>query len=204
MIEIKRLVLGVYQVNCFIIKKEGHVLIIDPGARSEKVQSEILENEKVDAILLTHGHFDHIGAVDELANLYGCPIYISEADQFLITHPEYNFVGKRTANIQSPVQFMSEGKLEIQNFSLMIFEAPGHTEGCVLIQLDQHLFTGDVLFREGIGRVDLYSGSDAKMKNSLKLFMDIDEDIIVYPGHGEFSTIGYELMNNSYLQKLKR
>lgn len=191
-------VVGIYQTNCYLLKDNGHVCIIDPGKKAERIISMIDENEIVDAILLTHGHFDHIGAVDDLVKQYNCPVYVHEADKELLTNSSINTASGMIATVNSPVLLFDEGKMEIGQFCFDIIFAPGHTEGCTLIQYKNHLFTGDVLFFEGIGRTDLYGGNMSKMRQSLRIIQTMDPVLIVYPGHGPTSTIEHELQCNPY------
>lgn len=191
-------VVGIYQTNCYILKNDNHVCIIDPGKKAERISAEISENEVVDAILLTHGHFDHIGAVDDLVKIYNCPVYVNKEDEELLTNPLINTAYGFIATVSSKVSYFHEGKMRIGNFDFEIIFAPGHTEGCTLIQYENNLFSGDVLFYEGIGRTDLYGGNMAKMKRSLRLFQTMNPEIIVYPGHGESTTIDHELKMNPY------
>ncbi|WP_332618445.1 MBL fold metallo-hydrolase [Anaerorhabdus sp.] len=191
-------VVGMYQTNCYILKDEGHVCIIDPGKKAERIISMIQEDEIVDAILLTHGHFDHIGAVDELVKYYHCPVYVNENDHELLTDTSKNTASGMIATVTSSTQYFHEGKMKIGHFEFDIIFAPGHTEGCTLIQYKNHLFTGDVLFFEGIGRTDLYGGNMNKMRQSLNVIKSFNPNLIVYPGHGPTSTIEHELAVNPY------
>lgn len=197
--KISQVIVGIYQTNCYILKDNGHVCIIDPGKKAERICAEIGEDEVVDAILLTHGHFDHIGAVDDLVKYYNCPVYIHADDEELLRDSSINTASGFTATVSSKVHHFREGKMKIGTFEFEIIFAPGHTEGCTLIQYKNHLFTGDVLFYEGIGRTDLYGGNMAKMKQSLRLIQTMNPELIVYPGHGELSTIDHELKMNPYL-----
>lgn len=197
--EVIRLVLGQFRTNCYVIKKQGHVIIIDPASRVEKIIDLIQENEIVDAIFLTHGHFDHIGAVDKLAMRYHCDVYLHPDDNELARNEKLNSLAHFHGTIHCPTIPFIEGFLSIGPFNFEIFEAPGHTAGSVLIRLDNHLFTGDVLFKGGIGRTDLYSGNYSVMKKTLKLFSSMDEDLLVYPGHEELTTLKEELQYNPYL-----
>lgn len=197
---IERLVLGAFATNCYLLKEEGHTLIIDPAARFERILSAIKETEKVEAILLTHGHFDHIGAVDKLQARFHCPVYLNPKDEKLARSAKLNSMGEWKAEIHCPTTPLVEGILPIGPFKLEIIEAPGHTAGSTLIRYKQHLFVGDVLFRGSIGRTDLYSASDSAMAHSLRMIKTLDENLIVYPGHDGLTTLKEELENNPFLQ----
>lgn len=197
--EIIRLTLGAFATNCYLVKENGHVLIIDPASRMDKILNHISENETVDAILLTHGHFDHIGAVDKLHAHFQCPVYLNENDEELARNEKLNSLAHFHASLHCPLHYLSDGTIKIGNFELTVTEAPGHTAGSILIQYRNHLFTGDVLFKRGIGRTDLYSGNNSAMKNTLRLFNTMDENLLIYPGHDELSVLKEELLYNPYL-----
>jgi hydroxyacylglutathione hydrolase len=148
--------------------------------------------------LLTHGHFDHIGAVDELVEIFHCPVYCNQNDEELLKDSSKNTASGYVATVQNQTIPYHEGNMKIGNFNFEILFTPGHTEGCTCIKYKNHMFTGDVLFFEGIGRTDLYGGNMSKMRQSLRCFQNFDEDTIVYPGHGPTSTIGHELKFNPY------
>lgn len=197
--EVIHLVLGQFRTNCYLLKKEGHVVIIDPASRMDKIIDYIHENEIVDAILLTHGHFDHIGAVDKLKARYHCDVYLHPNDDELARNEKYNSLAHFHGSIHCPTKAFYEGTMQIGPFDFEIVEAPGHTAGSVLIRYENHLFTGDVLFKCSIGRTDLYSGNASAMKNTLKLFSTMDESYLVYPGHEELTTLKEEFLYNPYL-----
>lgn len=198
--EIHRIPVGLHQANCYIVKNDGDVFIIDPGARPERIKTYLSQDERVTAILLTHGHFDHIGAVDELAKEYKCPVYLHEADEELLTDSELNYSQTRNVTVKSKLTFFTEGVLRIASTELHILHAPGHTKGSVLIGIRDSLFTGDVLFKNSVGRTDLAGGSDREMKNTLRIVKTLDKKLSVHPGHGESTTIESELKTNPFLK----
>ena len=191
---------GIFQVNCYILENENELLCIDAGANFKKI-SECIDskNKKLVGICLTHGHFDHIGAVDELVAKYNCPVYLSSEDLYLATHKEINFMNSRSAEITGEIFEYPVGKLKIGSFEFEIIDTPGHTEGSVCLLFDKCIFTGDTLFKNSVGRTDLYSSSDVKLKTSLKQIIALDYDLIVYPGHADSTTIKDEIENNPYL-----
>ncbi|MCF0109482.1 MAG: MBL fold metallo-hydrolase [Erysipelotrichaceae bacterium] len=197
--EIYQIPVGFYQTNCYVIRDEGHVLIIDPGKKAERIASVIQEDDVVDAILLTHGHFDHIGAVDELANMFHCPVYLHFDDDELVHQCGYNRMNGYEGSIHHKITYLMEGHITIGTFDLEVISAPGHTPGSVLIIFRQHCFCGDVLFKDSIGRTDLYGGNESDMMQTLKMIKTLDRDLLVYPGHGETSTLERELAYNPFL-----
>lgn len=196
--EIKRIVVGAFQTNCYLLKKENHCIIIDPAKKGEKIASFIDVNEKVDAILLTHGHFDHIGAVDELVALYDCPVYVNEEDRNLIRDSRSNTMAGMHAKVISDVKIFKEGELNIGPFHFEVTFAPGHTPGSTLLQCEDDLFSGDVLFYESIGRTDLDGGNNSQMRATIQMLKQFNPNIKVYPGHGELTTIEHELQYNPF------
>lgn len=197
--EIQCIPVGLYQANCYLIKEKGHVLIIDPGARPSKILSQIHEHEIVDGIILTHGHFDHIGAVDEIMKERGCNCYLHEGDWQLAKDEKLNSMQGMSAGIYHEIQNLHEGVHRIGCFEIEVYSTPGHTPGSCLLKLDNALFSGDVLFYMSIGRVDLPLGSERDMRSSLRFIKTLDPDLIVFPGHGQKTTLEFELNNNPWL-----
>ena len=190
--------IGLYGENSYVLHDQNHVLLIDPGRYPDEIRKRIRKQEKTDAIVLTHGHEDHTGAVDDLEDVYHCPVYMSEKD-FPLTDPAN--AGK--LGYSAPVYAKITPFTEITQagyFRLQIIETPGHTSGSVCIRYRNLLFTGDTLFAGDIGRTDLYSGSEEEMLRSLQKFRNMPHDLQVFPGHGPSSTIGRELAVNPYLQ----
>lgn len=200
--DVECLKLGLFQVNCYILYEQGSVVCIDPGANDKKVIEWLKQypEPRLDAILLTHGHFDHIGAVDALVSQFHCPVYLAEADAYLATHEAINRMGNRTASLHVPFQPYPLHSLTIGPFTFTIYDTPGHTEGSVCLQWKQYLFSGDTVFKNSVGRTDLYGGSNSKLKQSLTALKDVlDPRLIVYPGHAESTVWSDELGANPYL-----
>ena len=193
-----KLVLSMMQTNCYLIKENGHVLIVDPASSPNRILSNIEENEVVDGILLTHGHFDHIGAADALKKKLKCPIYVHEYDKRLATDVKIDRFMSDVV-VKSEMSFYRDGLNQIGTFELNVLHTPGHTDGSVCIGYKQHLFTGDTLFQCSVGRTDLYSGSDSKLKQSLRMLSELDAETLIYPGHGDCSVLDFELKHNPYL-----
>ena len=197
--KLETLPIGQYQENIYILHEDGHVLIIDPGRFPAEIRRHIGPQETVDGIILTHGHSDHTGAVDDLAEALDCPVYMHHRDQPL-TDPSF----RRTAGAEAPVytalQDLPEGELQVGTFALQIYHTPGHSAGSVLVRYKNHLFTGDTLFAGSVGRTDLYGGDEDELIASLRFIKTLPHDLAVYPGHGPASTIARELKWNPYLQ----
>lgn len=203
--KIKTFVLGAMQTNCYIVSNdENHCMIIDPGAQGKKVAKYLEENELVlDAILLTHGHFDHIGAVDYLYDKYHCPIYIHHEDIEMLTNSRLNLSYlEKPFSLSAPVTPASE-HMEISGFKICWFHLPGHCPGASMIYLEDEnvIFSGDVLFNGSIGRFDFPNSSKYDTLTSIEKIKTFNFDATLYPGHGPSSTLRSELLSNPYLQK---
>ena len=203
--KIKTFVLGVMQTNCYIVSNdENHCMIIDPGAQGKKVAKYLEENELVlDAILLTHGHFDHIGAVDYLYDKYHCPIYIHHEDIEMLKNSRLNLSYlEKPFSLSAPVTPASE-HMEISGFKICWFHVPGHCPGASMIYLEDEnvIFSGDVLFNGSIGRFDFPNSSKYDTLTSIEKIKTFNFDATLYPGHGPSSTLKSELLSNPYLQK---
>ena len=173
-----KLVLSMMQTNCYLIKENGHVLIVDPASSPNRILSMIEEDEVVDGILLTHGHFDHIGALDDIVNKYNVLVY-----------DRYN---------------MNEGINKIDKFNFNVIYTPGHKEDCISIYFREYnvIFCGDFIFKDSIGRIDLPGGNINDMIESINKIKMYDRDVLLYPGHGEYTRIGYEIDNNMYFRDI--
>lgn len=196
--DIKTVKVGILQTNCYVLSKNGKAIIIDPGAKAERILATV-GDDKVSAILLTHAHFDHIGAINDLMTHFKCPIYLSEEDEPLMKDPQLNY--------SFPKRFVVEVKtlpypkvLDIGDFSFEVLETPGHTEGSVCLFIEDYMFSGDTLFMQSVGRTDLRTSNPTKMKQSLRLIKAIDKDYIVYPGHDETTSLKQEKLTNIYLK----
>lgn len=202
MTKIETLVLGMYAANCYLLWEDDHVLIVDPGSKNTKIRETIdSQGGKVDGIYLTHGHFDHIAGVDALTAYYHCPVYINELDLPLLQDPRKNVsYGANEVIVRTSAIGLLPGHHQIGAFSFELLDAPGHSEGSSLMIWQQYLICGDVLFQGSIGRTDLPGGSNTKMFQTLQMVKTLDPSLIVYPGHGDRTTLQEELLYNPFLQ----
>ena len=203
--KIEKLVLGAYQTNCYVISHNEMAVVIDPGANGEIIGTLLQNNNlTLEAVFLTHRHYDHNGAVDYLYNLTKCKIYAHYNDKELMSKNEKsNFSDFQTIEIQSPIEYLSgdfESFTILKDIILDAVHTPGHSSGSVVYVLRNYLriFSSDTLFKEGIGRVDFPTSNKKEMKESLKLLATFKDNCKVFPGHGEETTIGYEKENNIY------
>ena len=199
---INQVVVGLLKANCYVVVNDAkQAIIIDPGADEAKIE-KVLGSNKLVAILLTHGHVDHMGAVPYLVNKYHVPVYAHKKEKFILEHSKVNYSDRYS---RTPVELV-EGIsyicniLNIEGFNIEVIHTPGHTAGSVSYLFDQkYLFSGDFLFKGYVGRTDLYSGNDEQLKASLKAIAKLNPEISVYPGHDEATSIKEELLNNKYL-----
>lgn len=196
--EITTIKVGILQTNCYILSKNGKAIIIDPGAKAERILTAIGSQEVI-AILLTHAHFDHIGAINDLMTHLSCPIYLSEEDVPLLSDPQLNYSFPKRFIINSKTLPYPK-KLSLSDFQFEIIETPGHTDGSVCLIIDDFLFSGDTLFMQSVGRTDLKTGNPTKMKQSLRLIKALNHNYIVYPGHDDQTTLFEEKKHNIYLK----
>lgn len=201
--EVKRIVCGVFQTNTYLLEIDDEALLIDPASKPEKI-IDILGDKKLLGILLTHGHFDHIKAVDGLYEKYKCPIYLNEEDVELVKdkHAAESFMISNCPTISKPITSLKEEKMNIGPFEFEVIFTPGHTKGSVCFKFENDLFTGDTLFKCGVGRTDLKGGDNKALKSSLRILKNLDSNLFIHPGHDGQSLLEYEKMNNPYLYNL--
>ena len=194
------IVVGMVQTNCYLVVDENNneAAVIDPGGNPVLIESKIEElGLRPVGILLTHGHFDHIMAVDALRTTYKIPIFAGEAEKDLLADAKLNGSGMVRKNITLEAdEWLLNGAFI---FGLKVIHTPGHTAGsvCFYHQNENVLFSGDTLFRESFGRTDFPTGDFEMLKNSIKQkLFTLPENTAVYPGHGEKTGIGYEKKKN--------
>lgn len=207
MITLKQIVLGPLQSNCYIVKHEDQALIVDPGFSPETIEKEI-NHQKVKplAILLTHTHYDHIGAVDQLVAKYDLPVYVAPEELDWLSAPEKNLsaLTKDAVIVKSEATPFEYGKTyEIGPFTFRVAHTPGHSPGGVsfIFENERFAITGDALFAMSVGRTDLPgSNPEVQIPALAKELLTLPDDFIIYPGHREASTIGKEKEFNPFFQ----
>ena len=205
--KIIKLVVGDLQENCFILFDENKdAFIVDPGDSSKNIINVIEKNNlSIKFILLTHGHFDHVGAVAALKEKYNVPIYLSEKDKNFLEKPEEVRASAFGIQIEpAKVDYFVKDKDEIK-FSqdiIKVIETPGHTIGSVCYLFKNLLFSGDTLFNGSIGRTDFPESDHNLMMESLKKLKNLDDDIFVLSGHVPESQMNYEKNSNPYFRRL--
>ena len=196
MLNINIMELGLYQTNCYIVNKAGYAkcIVIDPGYEAHKICDQLddlgLEPE---AILLTHGHFDHVGAVRDLAATYGCRVYLRAEET---TMPPQMTAGALYFTDEYPAQ----GQLEVAELQVRVMHTPGHTPGSVCLLMEDAMFSGDTLFAGSMGRCDFPGSNIFDMRKSLRSLCALEKNYRIFPGHGEDSTLDFEKKTNPYLR----
>lgn len=193
---------GIYSANCYILTDEisKEIVILDPGGDSKELINVISSIDgNVKMILLTHGHLDHTGGVQDLVNVYNCPVYLNKKDEDMLSEEEPlfpYFIGNKKVD-----GYLKDGdEFFIGQNKIICLETPGHTPGGMSFLVGDMVFTGDTLFEGSIGRTDFKGGDFETLLKSIKEKLSIlPDDTVVYPGHGGKSTIGNEKKFNPFL-----
>ena len=203
--------LGPLQTNCYVLSDEQNCIIFDPGEEPQKI-IQYIQTKKLKplAVLLTHAHFDHIGAVDAIREQYQISAYVHEKEAKWLMDPNLNGSQKwfpDTPLRQKPAETVLSGEKEliIGPFHFQLFETPGHSPGSISYYLKEYgmLFSGDVLFQNSVGRTDLPGGNQTVLFQSIiDKLLTLPDDTIVCPGHGPVTTIEDEKNNNPFLRGL--
>ena len=198
--EIKPVLCGLYQENAYLLCPEGtgDALLIDPGDDLNALKRALeASGRTLRAILLTHGHFDHMLAAQPLSRITGAPVYVHPLDQELLCDEDKNAYDLNCASLPCPADFEAEeleDEIEVCGLRFRVLHTPGHTRGSVCYYDAENgiLFSGDTLFCAGFGRMDLYGGSPAQMRTSLRSLFELPEDTQVCCGHGPMTGIQAE------------
>ncbi len=205
---VKRFVVGELLTNCYIYVDERtkEAIIVDPGERDESVDVFVDSNSlKIVAIVNTHCHFDHVGGNGYYKEKYGVPLLIGyyDADCLRRAHLEAKVFGIDIKQSPEPDVLLKDGDTLSVSFSkFMVVHTPGHTLGsiCLYEPIEKILFSGDTLFFESVGRWDLPGGDYDALMTSISRLFELPDDVVVYPGHGESTRIGYERVNNPFVK----
>jgi hydroxyacylglutathione hydrolase len=169
--KIKNVIVGPLETNCYLLINSGKCFIIDPGEEAALIEKAI-GDYKVVGIIITHYHFDHIGALEALKNKYQVEVY--------------------------DFHNLKEGMNQIENFKFEVLFTPGHKEDSISLLFEKNMFVGDFIFKNSIGRTDLEGGNFEQMKESIQKLKSYPNDIILYPGHGELTTLEEEKKYNMF------
>lgn len=201
--EISYLPLGFVSTNTYFVTNDSSLLLIDPAGESHKIVNKIKElNKPLVAILLTHAHFDHIAALDDILAEYDVPVYMHENEIDFLQNPEKNGsakfkeMGLPIITSKASPKTISEGKIALYGFDIDVLFTPGHSPGSLSYVFKDFAVVGDTLFNNGIGRTDLYQGDYETLVDSIKdKLFELDETMPIYPGHGASTTIENEYFN---------
>lgn len=203
------LALGPLQTICYIVSNDQKAVVIDPGANAGQVIRYLgTKKLELEAILLTHGHFDHIGAVNELAEKYQVPIYAHKKEKEYFENPEINLSPMVHQSLVLKPNFNYQYLVDGTHFTcletdIQVFHVPGHTTGslCFYFAQDEMVFTGDTLFKGSIGRTDFIYGNHDQLVSGIKRkLLSLPAQTLVYPGHGDCTTIEEESQSNPFLR----
>ena len=203
--QITRVVGGPLPTNCYLLKDEttGASAVVDPGFESEELSDLVRKDGKVEAILLTHGHFDHISGVQKIQKETGARIYLYSDELLFIKDSSLNLAGAFFESVVPPFQVdvpLNDGDaIRLGNLNIRVMHTPGHTVGGCCFLVEDVIFSGDTLMKLSCGRMDCPTGSYSQMLVSLRRLAELKGDYRVYPGHGSATTLDYERRNNSYV-----
>jgi hydroxyacylglutathione hydrolase len=212
MIDVRMFTVGPVQENCFIVREQGsdRAVIVDPGEEAERILKALdaLDITTVDAILLTHTHFDHVGAVSPVAKATGAPVYVPELEKHVLANimdfvPWEGFGPFESYEADHTVE--GGEQLALAGFGIDVLFTPGHSPGHVTYAIadEQALFSGDVLFQDSVGRVDLPGGDWPTLMRSIETLIEAyPGETTVYPGHMGVTTLGRERASNPFLREL--
>ena len=198
-LDLQKCIVGSVFTNCYFLKNKEteEMLIVDPGDNADRIEQKV-------AILLTHGHFDHILAAEEIKKKYNIPIYACAKEEKTLQDPRINLTAFHMSSytLKADVYLKDLQVVELAGFSVQMIETPGHTLGscCYYLKDEGVLFSGDTVFCGSVGRTDFPEGSTAAIVNSLhRLLEALPDDTEVYPGHDTSTTIGYEKRYNPFV-----
>ena len=206
--KVEKYVVGIIGTNCYLVINEDtkEAVMIDPGGYPQNLKNEIKEKDlKIQAVLLTHAHFDHIMGLSDVIKDFQVPVYVEEMDKDMMTDGNKNLSGNyvnggfRFADVKT----VKDGQvLEIAGFQFQVIHTPGHTPGgcCYYVEKEGVLFSGDTLFRASVGRSDFPGGSASDLVRSVKeKLLILPDETHVYPGHMDETIIGYEKLYNPFV-----
>ena len=198
---------GPFQTNCYVVSNGDRAFVIDPGLGAHEAVSQLVQEQglTVEAVVLTHGHIDHIRD----AAAFGVETFVHPADAFMLLRGEgvseqarQLYDASAMPPIDNPTPLEDGQTLTVAGVELRVVHAPGHSPGCVMLVADEVVFSGDVLFRGSIGRTDLPDSDPEQMRESLRgPVWELDDELQVLPGHGPATTVAQERATNPYLRQ---
>ena len=198
---------GLAQENGYVLEKDGTVIIVDPGTDDPKFFEAVERLGELRAIVLTHAHFDHIGGIDALRDRYPVPVYVHEAERTWLMDDEKNGAAKFHLPYLSmrPAERTYQGAtLTIGSFTFTVHHTPGHSPGSVSLYLpdEKVAFCGDLIFKQSVGRTDLYGGDQSTLLGSIdRMRQLLPAETVLYSGHGPKTTLAAEIKTNPFFSR---
>jgi len=207
-LDVTGLELGPLGTNCYLVRRPGaaEAVVVDPGGDAAEIRLELASRgTRCAAILITHGHWDHLGGVADLAEGTGAAVHMAEDEQALLEHVnDYVPLGVRLRSYSPEVLLEGDETLELAGISFETLRVPGHSPAHLAYAADGALFSGDVLFAGSVGRTDLPGSDPSILLASLRMLAErFPPETSVYPGHGPSTTLGHELATNPFLAELR-
>lgn len=204
---LKKIETGKWKENCYLLCSGNNCIIIDPGSDEDIIENCLITEQIIPlAILLTHGHYDHIGSVEYFRLKYNIPCYLNSEDLKLLKHANlYRLLFHGERNIDIPTNIIDIKELtsvKISDYDVTVHFTPGHTNGSVSFEIGDYLFTGDTLLKDKTGRYDLPGGNLNKLTESLKKLSLLNPNLTICPGHGNLTNLESELKNNDELIRI--
>lgn len=200
---------GIFDSNSYVVWEGNEGVVIDVGVSDEIIMKFINENKiAIKYIILTHGHFDHVYYAFKLKEKTGAKVLIHKDDNDMLPKPEWNgtrFFGDPVSFDLADETVDDKDTITVGNLKFEVLHTPGHSMGSMCLKVENRLFSGDTLFRLSCGRTDLLGGNQEDLDNSFReKILTLDDNILVYPGHGESTTIGFERFSNPYVKYLQK
>ena len=209
MLLVERYDVGFLHTNCYFIKDKdtNSCAIIDPGSKSTSLTNKVMEeNDSIKYILLTHGHFDHIKEVKRYKDITNAKVVIYKSENVFLSNKVLNLSNGFKKNIVEPfsadILLNDNETISLGNSIIKLIHTPGHTSGSSCYIIDNMIFSGDTLMKENIGRTDLATGDSSQLNSSLYKIINLKGDYIVYPGHGDITTLSHEYEYNPYIGEI--
>lgn len=195
---------NIWMTNCYFLETEKTAIVIDPGYKRDSILTFLNDNEdKERLILLTHGHFDHIGGADYLRRKTGVKIGIGALDVPALSDDVLNCAvnfKRKLEPFTADFEYLDGDVIKVGDIELKVISTPGHTVGGVSFLCGNNLFSGDTLFKTSVGRTDFEGGSFEELEKSIKKLYTLPDETVIYAGHGESSTIGFEKKYNPFVR----